>query len=306
MAFYGTYASPADSPHNGLRHRLIDLLAPPTSPSFLAPQGIDFLPDGTILIGDTGRHEILAINMRHQTDRPLLQPAPGFVPLPHPTDIATDSTGAIFFVDRARDRVIHATNAGGDLNYIGTSDILPAPRKLAFDEKRSRLYVADAKLKSVVIFSGDGGYLGMIESDSSVPLFGEPAGMAVDHKGNLYVADPMKGIIQVIDPNGRPAHRFGSGEGGQVRLSRPVDLAIDREDHLFILDQGLYSIFTCTLGGELLLTTGTGRPSHGSLGLLHPMAIAIDRSDRLYIVDAGNRRLSIWQCLHDNRRELSL
>ena len=59
----------------------------------------------------------------------------------------------------------------------------------------------------------------------------------------------------------------------------------------------MLTLLTYTVDGEVLLATGTGRPSNKPLGLSFPTAVHVDGHDRIYIADQKNRRFSVWQYL---------
>ncbi len=64
--------------------------------------------------------------------------------------------------------------------------------------------------------------------------FGIVAGVAIDSRGNVLVADKLKCVIIVFDRNFNFITEFGRRGTRPENLILPDDLAIDRQDHLYV------------------------------------------------------------------------
>ena len=116
------------------------------------------------------------------------------------------------------------------------------------------------------------------EAESSKVLYqlGEPYGLAVDSKGNLYVADPKIGAIFIFNTETRDLDLIKNKT--HAHFVRIVGLAMDDGDRLFVSDPGLRHIlvFDSTHKAEDVITDG----------LVRPGSLAIDRENRqLYVSD---------------------
>lgn len=76
-------------------------------------------------------------------------------------------------------------------------------------------------------------------------LFNQPTGMAVDTRGNLFVADSLNHCIRRIAPGGRVKTWVGNGtrghhdgKGSQARLNRPTGITNGPDNGLLVVDQG--------------------------------------------------------------------
>ena len=109
-------------------------------------------------------------------------------------------------------------------------------------------------------------------------FFGEPHGLAVDSKGNLYVADGKVGAVFIINPETKDTTMIKNGkDAGFVLIN---GLAIDDSDRLFVSDSQAHRIlvFNKDHKGEAAITQG----------LRTPAGMAIDNENRfLYVADLG-------------------
>ena len=139
---------------------------------------------------------------------------------------------------------------------------------------------------------------------TSVPLY-EPAGIAVDSAGNLYVAcsaDPentglvrkiSNGVISTVAGGGSPSG-LGNGPATSVNLLNLGGLALDSAGNLFVADQTNNEIREIS-GGTITAVAGYGPSGYGGDGgpatgarLNEPQGIAVDSGGNLYIADYLN------------------
>ena len=155
-------------------------------------------------------------------------------------------------------------------------------------------------------YSGDGG-------PAVAAQLNEPAGVAFDGQGNLYISDSLnarirkvdlKGIITTFAGTGTPGY---SGDGGPVasaRLSIPYNLYFDAQGNLFFIDDqrvrkitpsGTISLFAgngVNLGCCLpeMVPDGDGGPAIDAL-LHQPSGIAFDAHGNVLIAEVYGLRI---------------
>jgi sugar lactone lactonase YvrE len=135
-----------------------------------------------------------------------------------------------------------------------------------------------------------------------------PTAVAVDRKGNLYIADTMNHRVRMVDVEtgiistlaGTGQARF-SGDGGpanQAALNEPAALAVDDEGRLYIADQSNHRVRMVDLKTGVIQTiAGNGIATYDGDGkraieiaLAGPSGLALV-ADRLYVADTFNGRV---------------
>ena len=136
-----------------------------------------------------------------------------------------------------------------------------------------------------------------------------PAGIAIDSRGALYVADSATHRVRKIDVEdnvittvaGTGESGF-SGDGGPASvaaLNSPFGLAIDEDDNLYIADSGNNRIRKVDLATGIITTVaGSGSPSFDGddgpavdASFHAPHGVDVDTGGNIYIADTLNNRI---------------
>jgi sugar lactone lactonase YvrE len=206
--------------------------------------------------------------------------------LDHSQDVAVNAQGDVFIADTYNNRVVKVTPQG--------------------------------KVVTVAGYSGDGGLGAFAELN-------EPNGVAVDAKGNLYIADSANNVIRRVDTKtgiittvagdyaaDKANDGLGgfSGDGGpatSARLNDPQGVAVDGAGDLFIADTFNNAIREVTPAGTISTVVNSasangGAPAAGGetsgaaptvSKLNTPYDVAIDPStDDLYLADTNNSKIA--------------
>ena len=115
-----------------------------------------------------------------------------------------------------------------------------------------------------------------------------PLGVALDDRGNLYVADTGNNRLVVFDRQGR-----GKRIIGENLLLQPMAVAVSRESRIYVSNygQGVVSIFSPE--GNQLGTLPAERDATLLTGF-RPLAIATDSRGNVYVADSGQQQVVVF------------
>jgi sugar lactone lactonase YvrE len=138
---------------------------------------------------------------------------------------------------------------------------------------------------------------------SSHLQLGEPAGLAVDSAGNLYIADQANEVVEKVTPSGTLSIIAGipgkagaptAGPATSSELDLPSGVAVDSSGNVYIADLENNVVERVTPSGTLSVYAGTGASGAPTPGpathsdLNGPAGLAMSASGTLYIADTYN------------------
>jgi sugar lactone lactonase YvrE len=152
----------------------------------------------------------------------------------------------------------------------------------------------------VTILAGTAGFDGAVNGNGTSASFNNPAGVAVDESGNIYVADRLNHLIRKISPTGDVTTLAGTGFDGAVNgngtsasFGNPVGVAVDESGNVYVADTSNDLIRKISSTGDVttLAGTGSGGAVNGngtSASFKYPYGVAVDGSGNVYIADRSN------------------
>ncbi len=155
--------------------------------------------------------------------------------------------------------------------------------------------------KTVTTFAG--GAEGYADGQGLQASFNTPSGIAIDSKGNLYVADTGNNRIRKITPDGLVSTVAGDGSAGYLdgpavsaRFDGPIGITVDDRGNIYVADSYNDRIRLITPDGRVSTVAGAGRPGYGdgpaSDALFDtPCGVAVTKDGVLIVADTGNNVL---------------
>ncbi|HYP13166.1 MAG TPA: putative Ig domain-containing protein, partial [Bryobacteraceae bacterium] len=233
------------------------------------PAGLAKDPAGNLYISESGNHRILMLRPDGTTTAIAGTGSAGSLgdtnhaanaELNNPQGLAF-SDGFLYVADQGND-AIRRMQAGGFIRRYpeGRNVAFNNPTSIVFD-KAGNLYVSETGAHKVSRISAEDGSVTVVAGDGRLGFAGDggpatsarlhyPKGLAIDSKGDLYIADDYNhrirrvsnGNIETVAGTGTGA---SSGDGGDARsaaLLRPIALAFDGDDNLYIAEYASHSV----------------------------------------------------------------
>jgi len=228
----------------------------------------------------------------------------------YPEGIAMDTftvLGFLYVVDTDNNRIQKFNSSGTLITNWGTygtgNSQFELPYGIAVDPS-GYIYVTDTFNNRIQKFDSNGVY--QIQWGSSAPAtgggpgqFSEPAGIASDSSGNIYVSDWGNSRIQKFDNTGVFKKQWGQpcGNPSIGNLCAPRGIAVDSFGNIIVADQIEDIVLKYDSNGTFLGLIGNyvfgGGSGPGQI--LNPHGVAIDSSGNVYVVDNGNNRIEIFK-----------
>ena len=252
-------------------------------------------------------------------------------PLNLPFGIAIDSVGNVYIADKANNRVRKINEAGiittiagngiggysGDGGWATAASIYDITG-VAVD-KYGSVYIADKSNQRIrkvdtigIITTIAGTGIASYNGDNIIATTAQlnnPRGVAIDTKGNVYIADQANERIRKIDTQGIITTVIGngtigfSGDNGQAtlaQLNNPYSLAIDRIGNIYVCDVDNQRIRKIDTTGIITSVAGNGTGGYSgdneiatTAALNEPIGVATDTNGNIYIADGWNNRIRL-------------
>lgn len=303
------------------------------------PAGLHFDKAGNLYIADRENHRVRKVDTNGNISTIAGNGTAGFsgdggpatqASINLPSGVTSDSKGNLYISDRSNNRIRKvdtngtiSTYAGnGNEGYVGDNGpalkaTLDKPFGITMDPK-DNLIIADRgnnRIRKVTpngiitTIGGDGGFYFIGDNGPAYRAsVAGPTGVALDSKGNLFIADNYNNRVRVIDNLGMIRTFAGTGTqeyngdsevARETNLRKPFAIAIDQNDNLIVADRSHYRIRRIDPQGSKVETVagdgvkmfgGDGGPATGAR-LNFPHGIVVDKNDNVIFADKAHFRI---------------
>jgi DNA-binding beta-propeller fold protein YncE len=249
------------------------------------PSAVAIDAEGRIWVAEAFADRVRAFDKSGKEVASIGKTGSGKGELCSPGGLAIAPDGSIFVADSGNHRIERFTSKGDVLATFGEwgwlrAAGLPQPalnEPLGLAIESNRLYVANARLHRVEVFSLDGEHLAMLGSRGvGDGQFERPTAVALDDKGFLYVADSGNNRIQSIDREGKFVRSWGEFGPWLNFFSDPTGIAW-RDGLVYVADRDNHRVQVFGEDGELRYDFGMHAllPRQGEGKLHYPDHIAL-------------------------------
>jgi sugar lactone lactonase YvrE len=140
-------------------------------------------------------------------------------------------------------------------------------------DNSGNVYVSDSTSKRLLRFAPSAVAQGSSAASTPLVTLQSPGAVAVDARGNVFVADKSAGTVTQISPS-------GAASTLPFTFSAPAGLAVDSLNTLYVTDSSSQSVYQINpfTGAERTLPVGT---------LVAPAGLSFDPSGNLLVADPG-------------------
>jgi RHS repeat-associated protein len=242
----------------------------------------------------------------------------------HPADVAIDSAGNIWVVDKANNRIEQFTEGGGSPKAFGSlgssGGKLSSPSGIVIDPS-GNIWVTDTGNTRVEEFNEKGEFVAtfgtnvnktkvesggtqaeknlctaasgnICQAGTPGSLEGqmkEPMGIAASSGGNLFVVEKGNGRVEKFSSAGAILANFGTPGTKEGQLKEPTSVAVAPDGSLWVADTGNNRIEEWT--STFAFVHAYGKEGSGNGEFKHPDAIEADSAGNVLVADQGNGRV---------------
>ncbi|HZL83300.1 MAG TPA: stalk domain-containing protein [Candidatus Deferrimicrobium sp.] len=253
-------------------------------------QGVAVLPNGDVVVCDTGygRIHILSVDLVHK--RVIGSLGSGRGQLQYPADVAVDSAGNIYVADFFGNKVVKYRNDGLVLMEFGKegkgAGQFEGPAGIAVTPDGS-IWVADQLNDRLEQFTATGAYV------TTVTGISRPAGMTL---AGLVPYVVSSGDSAVYRLSGTKAVRIFAAPGeGENLIASAADLAVDAAGNIYVADRGtgplpVPAVKVFSSSGQYLRSFGEYPADMTDIQdgeVLSPGGVAVTPDGIVYVMNSG-------------------
>ncbi|MGA9875624.1 MAG: hypothetical protein WBQ21_07435 [Solirubrobacteraceae bacterium] len=269
------------------------------------PGGVAVDSSGNVWVADTGHDRVQEFNSKGEFVREFGAEGKEAGEFSSPRGIAVSSAGGVYVADSGNNRVQEFNSKGEFVRAFGKEGSgngeFYKVRGVAVDGE-GHVWTVEAGYAGIFKsrvqeFSSEGAFIREFGSEGKEDgEFREPDGIAVDSKGDVWVADTGNNRVQEFRSTGEFVRAFGVEGTGNGQFNKPSGMAFDAEGDLWVADTGNDRVQRFTAEGSYLSQVGTAGRESGQFN--KPEGIATNSSGKIVAADTGNNRVQVWTPEH--------
>ena len=226
-----------------------------------------------------------------------------------PTDVAVDTLGNLYVADFVNTRVQQFDQYR---SYVRTYGVARVPYLTDDYHYNNPIGVAAAPDGSLYIVEDNGHRLVKLNAagqpqwtvgvpglkgdwDSGNDKLDNPADVAVDAAGRVYVADQWHGRIQIFNPDGSYYATLDNGGTAENQVGCPTGVTLAPNGYLYVTDPCSQRVQIFDHNLLYLASMGTrGEAGSDNAHFNEPQDIAVDSRGVIYVSDRNNHRVQVF------------
>ncbi|MEK6698345.1 MAG: 6-bladed beta-propeller [Nitrospirota bacterium] len=261
---------------------------------FNGPQDLAVDDRGNIYVSDSGNFKIKKFDQQGRLLGSIGSEGAGPGQFRKATGVDVDRDGKVYVLDSGKNTLQILACEAGDAPLLSPASPLPSVEMLNDFSRGVNALAMDKRLWGL---SGDSlSAVGVIAgrkigSTGSEPgQLKNPAGFAIDGRGNFWVSDTGNDRVQKFSLEGNLLQVVGKTGAGEGEFHAPSAVAVSPRGNIFVADTGNKRIQVFSAKGMFLGMFG--KPGRLAGQFWEPLDLAVDSSEIVYVVDRGNVRIS--------------
>lgn len=168
------------------------------------------------------------------------------------------------------------------------------PTGIATVGTEGKFYVVERVNNRVQKFNLSGERLGKINLLGGTETIKEPTAIAIDPKGDIWVADTGHNQIAEWTSEYGFIRKFGSEGTGNGQFKHPDGLSIDAAGDVWVVDQNNERVQEFDQEGKYLAQFGAVGSGAGQFNFGYPAGIETDSKGSIWVTDSLNNRVERW------------
>jgi YD repeat-containing protein len=265
------------------------------------PTGIAGDKEGNVWVADTGHNRVQEFNSKGELVRQFGAMGSANGLFNEPRGIAVDPAGNVWVADKGNYRIQEFNAKGEFIRKFGTAGNgngqFGRLRGVAVDSE-DHVWTIEMGTEGtgkprVQEFTSEGTYIRQFGSEGTgAGQFKEPQGIAVDAKGNVWVADTANKRVQKFSSQGQYLYSFGAPGSGEGQLVAPSGIAADKGGNVWVADSSNNRITEFSPEGIFLRQFGTA--GSGVDQVAGPKGLTLDSLGNFWVADTANNRAAEW------------